>query len=68
MRDFGKPISARNFGLVMTSLPSDRPLRTLIYVSQCEMRHSNSVLQPGFYSVESGMANFFQKKQTKQEN
>ena len=25
VRDFGKPTSARNFGLVMTSLPSDRP-------------------------------------------
>ena len=25
VRDFGKPTSARNFGLVMTLLPSNRP-------------------------------------------
>ena len=48
LRDFGKPISARNFGLIMTSLPTDRPsVLTLLHVSQLEMRHSNPVLKPG---------------------
>ena len=50
IRDFGKPISVRKFGLVLTSLrqPTDRPcVRTLLHVSQCEMRHLNPVLQPG---------------------
>ena len=28
------------------------------------MRHSNPVLQPGFFSAGNGMANFFQKKKT----
>ena len=43
--------------------PTDRPLtvRTLLHVSQCEMRHSKPVLQPGFFSAGGGMANFFQK-------
>ena len=42
----------------MTSLPSDRPtVRTLVHVSQCEMRHSNPVLQPGFFSAGNCMAN-----------
>ena len=54
-RDFGKPISARNFGFVMTSLASDRP-----YVRN-EMRHSNPVLQPGFFRREVGWPNSFRK-------
>ena len=48
IRDFGKPISARKFGLVMTSLrPTDRRpyVRTLLHVSQCKMRHSKKCVE-----------------------
>ena len=70
VRDFGKPTSARNFGLVMTSPPSNRPpdrtyVRKRHYVIQCEMRHSNPVLQPGIFRREMGWPTSFRKTNEK---
>ena len=60
MSDFGKPISATKFGLVMSSVrPTDRRpyVRTLLHVSQCEMRHSKKCGSARFFTAGSCIAN-----------